>query len=238
MPSFFLALIAIILSGAIGFLFRSKKLAGKSFFKDLIVVGAAAMIGVSLIHIFPEVSEMSPASPFIFVGGFLLIYLLENAFMVHACVEHDCHFHQTSWLSWIAILIHTIFDGIAISAGFSSNNLLGWSILCGVVIHQIPVSVSLVSLLAHSNFSKAKQDLLLTLFVLAAPIGFVGGRFLFPQIPETIVAWILAFSGGSLLYLGASDILPNVHKKTQNHQLVAGLFLMTLLLVAGAKFFE
>lgn len=196
------------------------------------------MIGVSIIHIFPEVTETLKIAPFIFMGGFLLIYLLENAFMVHACVEHDCHFHQTSILSWVAILVHTIFDGVAISAAFSTNNTLGWTVLAGVVIHQVPVSISLVSLLTHSNFSRKVQNILMMLFVIAAPIGFVGSNLLFSHIPEAIVAGILAFSGGSLLYLGASDILPNVHKKTANHQLVAALFLLTLILVAGAKFFE
>lgn len=76
------------------------------------------------------------------------------------------------------------------------------------------------------------------LFVIAAPIGFIGSNLLFSHIPETVVAGILAFSGWSLLYLGASDILPTVHKKTTNHQLVAALFLVTLVIVAGAKFLE
>lgn len=108
-----LSIITLILfiSGATGFILKLRKNISAKHLHGLIAVGAGAMIGVSLIHIFPEVSEKLPnLAAMIFLTGFVLIYLIENAFMVHTCAEHECHFHHVSILSWIAIFIHTLFD--------------------------------------------------------------------------------------------------------------------------------
>jgi zinc transporter ZupT len=107
-----------------------------------------------------------------------------------------------------------------------------------VVIHQIPVSLSLASLLRQSLFTPRGQSIFLVLFALAAPIGFILSNVIFSSLSASVITGVLAFSGGTLLYLGASDLLPNVHKKTDNHSLIASIFVFTLIIVGIGKFFE
>ncbi len=47
------------------------------------------------------------------------------------------------------------------------------SIFAGVAIHQIPVSLSISSMLQESALSRKTQILLVLLFAFAAPIGFI-----------------------------------------------------------------
>jgi zinc transporter ZupT len=78
----------------------------------------------------------------------------------------------------------------------------------------------------------------LVLFALAAPVWFVFSKVVFIGLRESVVAGILAFSGGTLLYLWASDLLPNVHKKTNNHIFIASIFVLTLVIIGFWKIFE
>lgn len=137
------------------------------------------MFSVALVHILPEALETHKSALYAFVGGFLLIYLLEELLTPHHHdhTHHDHthedpheHIQHVIIVSWIAIFVHTILDGVGIRAGFAMNDSLGMSILSGVAIHQIPVSLSIASLLQESLFTKKYQILLILLFALSAPI--------------------------------------------------------------------
>jgi len=104
----------------------------------LIALGAGTMFSVSLVHILPEMMEINEMSIYAFVGGFLMIYLLEEILTPHS---HDHHHHEHThedphehynhvvMVAWIAIFIHTLFDGVSIRAGFALDNTLGLTIL-------------------------------------------------------------------------------------------------------------
>jgi zinc transporter ZupT len=108
----------------------------------------------------------------------MLIYLIEELLTPHRHDHtHGNHTHEDPHehldhviiVSWIAIVLHTIFDGVGIRAGMSISENLGISVLTGVAIHQIPVSLSLVALLKQSHFSTKIQMILSLIFALAAP---------------------------------------------------------------------
>ena len=76
-------------------------------------------------------------------------------------------------ISFIAIFIHTLFDGLGIRAGFGISEEVGYTILAGIAIHQIPVSLSLAAIFRESKFNKKMQIFFLAIFALAAPIGYI-----------------------------------------------------------------
>lgn len=91
----------------------------------LIALGAGTMFSVALVHILPESMEQSSFSIYAFVIGFLLIYLLEEILTTHHHdrTHHDHthedpheHFHHVVVVAWIAIFVHTLFDGLGIRA--------------------------------------------------------------------------------------------------------------------------
>ncbi len=131
------------------------------------------MLSVALVHILPETMEENNYSIYAFIFGFVCIYLLEEILTPHSHDHrhHDHshedpheHYNHVVTVAWIAIFIHTLLDGLSIRAGFAMDITLGLSILSGVAIHQIPVSLSVASMLRESLFAKKTQIFLVILF--------------------------------------------------------------------------
>ena len=84
------------------------------------------MLAVSLVHIFPESLERSENAVFAFLGGFIIIYLIEELMTRHRHdhshgdhVHEDPHEHydHVALVSFLAIFVHTLLDGMGIRAG-------------------------------------------------------------------------------------------------------------------------
>lgn len=207
------------------------------------------MFSVALVHILPESLEQTPLSIYAFIGGFLLIYLLEEILTPHSHdhAHHDHthedpheHYNHVVLVSWIAIFIHTLFDGLGIRAGFAINTALGLSIFAGIAIHQIPVSLSIASMLHKSAFEKKTQVILTLLFALAAPIGFIISDSIIPDISETSVGLATALAGGSLLYVSNVELLPMIHSQTSKKMklITVTLFVVGVVGMSFIKFWE
>lgn len=181
------------------------------------------MLSVSLVHILPESLEENSLSIYAFIGGFIVIYLIEELLTPHKHDHtHNNHTHEDPHehldhiiiVSWIAIFLHTIFDGVGIRAGMDISDSLGINILTGVAIHQIPVSLSLVSLLRQSRFSIKTQSMLALIFALAAPAGYLLSGSIIPTDNLLFVGLLTAFAGGSLLYVSNVEFLPMIHSQS------------------------
>lgn len=237
-PLSFFVVLAILLLVALTGLFLKLLKIPKHILGDFVALGAGAMISVAILHIFPEAIETSFYAPFAFAAGFLAIYLFENFLPVHPCVEGECHYHHISILSIISLSFHTIFDGLAVSVAYLTNPALGAVVLAGIAIHQIPVSASLYALLEHTEFSARLKRVLFSVFALSAPLGALLPFIGLGELSEASTALVLAFAGGTLLYVGASDLLPGVHNRTKNRPFVISLFTIGFLLSAVTLFLE
>lgn len=215
----------------------------------LIALGAGTMFSVALVHILPESLEQSPYSIYAFVTGFLLIYLLEEILTTH---HHDHthndhthedpheHFHHVVVVAWIAIFVHTLFDGLGIRAWFAINTTLGLSIFAGIAIHQIPVSLSVASMLRESDFQKKTQIILTLLFALAAPLGFIISGKIIGDLPLVLVWLATALAGGSLLYVSNVELLPMIHAQSSRKMkyITVILFVVGVIGMSAVKLLE
>lgn len=233
----FVSLALVLLASLTGLLLARTKFI-ESLSLELIALGAGAMTSVALVHIYPEAIATNPHAVYAFLLGFLVVYILENASIVHPCVEDHCHFHSLSLWSFSGLIVHTLFDGVGIWAGFSSGPELGMLVTLGVLVHQIPVSLSLAGLSKRAHFDARKRKILFIFFALAAPVGALLALFALDGLSEEMLAYPLAFAGGSLLYIGASDLLPLVHKDSHKHLSLIGMFVLGMGLSVIAKFFE
>jgi zinc transporter ZupT len=118
-------LILLTLISSIGLILYRFDRVNPRILNILIALGAGSMLSVSLVHILPESLEMTQSAVYIFITGFLLIYLIEEFLTPH---EHDHahgdhshedpheHYDHVALVSWIAISIHTLLDGLGIRA--------------------------------------------------------------------------------------------------------------------------
>jgi zinc transporter ZupT len=172
-------LLILALISASGILLYSWKRLSNTTLSLIIGLGAGSMLGVALVHILPEALEQTELATYAFIAGFIVIYIIEELLTPH---HHDHnhgdyshedpheHYDHIAVVSWIAIFIHTLLDGLGIRAGMGLSDAAGYAILFGVAVHQIPVSLSLAAILQGSKFQAKIQILFLIAFALAAPI--------------------------------------------------------------------
>ncbi len=172
----------------------------------LIGFASGAMISIALFDMLPEAGVMYPLA---IAVGFFGVYLIEKLVLIHACGEHECEIHPTGWPAMIGIATESLADGLAIAAGYMVNPILGIAIAFAVLVHEIPRGFSTVIIMQSANKSKKETLSALAIDAFFTPIGVL----LAPLFPSSALPIILAFTAGTFLYVGASDLLPEAHKK-------------------------
>lgn len=240
----FIILFCISATGMVLYFFKK---INQTILNLLIALGAGSMLAVSLVHILTEALISSELAIYAFMGGFLIIYLVEELLTrhqddhTHGDHTHEDpheHYNHVALVTGVAIFIHTLFDGLGIRAGFGISATLGYSILFAVAIHQIPVSLSLAAIFQESRFQRKTQIFALLLFALAAPIGFYLSDALLSHTGEIFTALATAFAGGSLLYVSASDLLPVVHSQSRYKYLTIACFVIGVVGMSAVKLWE
>lgn len=206
------------------------------------------MLAVSLAHILPEALEQTGLATYAFIAGFIVIYMLEEFLTPHAHDHsHGDHSHEdphehydhVAVVSFVAIFLHTVFDGLGIRAGFSISQTVGYSILAGVAIHQIPVSLSLAAIFRESKFKIGAQVAFLLLFAFAAPLGYgISDLLISSDSRPVLVGMVTAFAGGSLLYVSTADLLPVIHSQTKKKLATVAMFLIGVVAISSVKALE
>lgn len=237
----FLPLLILTLISAAGLLLFVFKKVNTTILNLLIALGAGSMLTVSLVHILPESLEQTEYAIYAFLAGFILIYIIEEFLTPHhhdhAHGDHSHedpheHYDHVAVVSWIAIFAHTLLDGLGIRAGMWLSEVAGYAILFGVAVHQVPVSLSLAAILRESKLTKNTQIILLSLFALAAPIGYLLSDIVLSSVDTTITGLAAAFAGGSLLYVATTDLLPMIHAQMKRKYLTIPVFILGVVLMS------
>jgi ZIP family zinc transporter len=206
-------------------------------FKDKLhlVLGftAGVLISVVAFDILPELFELVTSTntnimyPMIaLVSGFLLFHIAEKVLLIHHVHEdqYGDHKHPTvGMFSALALSGHSFLDGVGIGLGFQVSTGVGIAVALAVLAHDFTDGLNTVSLmLSHKNSEKSALRFLY-IDALAPVLGGLSTLF-FTLSPDVLVIY-LGFFAGFLLYIGASDILPEAHSK---HSSMKTIF-MTLL---------
>jgi ZIP family zinc transporter len=198
---------------------------------------AGVLLGVVSFDILPEIiSEVHESggnalpAMIALVVGFLVFHIVEKMLLIHhAHEEHYAqHKHpQVGMLSALALAGHSFMDGVGIGLGFQVSPHVGILVAVAVIAHDFTDGMNTVALmLAHDNTTRRAKWFLL----LDAVTPLLGAlSTLFFRLPGHLLVLYLGAFAGFLLYIGASDILPEAHSERSS-------WLTILLTVAGAGF--
>jgi zinc transporter ZupT len=178
---------------------------------------AGAVVGVAFFDLLPE--AMRPggtpaATAMLYVaGGFLLYLLLDRIALLHGHSEEDEHGHShgppRSVLGAITLVVHSMFDGMAIGFGFQASTAIGLALAIAVVTHDFSDGINTMNVVLKGG--GARRDGLRWLLADAiAPAVGIGVTYLV-HLPQDAFANVLAVFAGLFLYLGASDLVPESH---------------------------
>lgn len=178
----------------------------------LLSFSAGVLLGAVFFHLLPEVGEtLGHDVGWPILLGFLLIFIMERFVFVHACEERECDIHQMGIPAFLGISLHSLLDGIALGAGLMLPHL-GPVVLLAVIIHKMPDSISITTILLAVGWNRRKVALLSLLFSLTTPLGALLAYFFFRSLSEENIAVAIGISAGTFLAIATADILPQVHR--------------------------
>jgi zinc and cadmium transporter len=185
----------------------------------LLSFSAGVLLGAVFFHMLPEIGEMLGENlGWPILAGFLLIFVMERFVFVHACEERDCDIHQMGIPAFMGISLHSLLDGLALGAGLMLPQL-GPVVLLAVIIHKMPDSISITSILLSAGWSRRKVAMLSLLFSLTTPVGALLAYFFFQALAPENVAIAIGISAGTFLAIATADILPQVHRIEERNPL-------------------
>jgi len=223
MPALY-ALSAFVMTLAGGaFAFRYRR-----YLTLIMAFSSGLVIGVAFLDLLPEVVETAAhqglpirALMVTVVVGFVAIFLLEKLTIIHSEKQHDApgHHHHVGLVGALGLSFHSFLDGLAIGVAFSSGPRTGLVVLLAVVAHDFADGLNTVTFMLATQNNPTRTGALLFIDAIAPVAGaFCAGLF---RIDPRVVAFQLAFFAGFLLYLGASDLLPQVHQQTRGSLVLA-----------------
>ncbi len=199
---------------------------------------AGVLVGVVFFDIFPEIIELikennfsSTAAMVALVLGFLIFHILEKSILIHHSHESDYPEHKhphVGILSGIALAGHSFMDGVGIGLGFQVSSAVGLLVAIAVIAHDFTDGMNTVALVLSNKNSLKRAKWFLLLDALTPILG-AASTLLF-KVPTSFLVLYLGFFAGFLLYIGASDILPEAHSKESSWKTI-GLTIAGIVLI-------
>lgn len=189
---------------------------------------AGVLLAVVTFDIFPEIialvnqTGINSVYPMIaLVVGFLIFHILEKALLIHHSQEdtYGRHKHPTvGMLSALALSGHSFLDGVGIGLAFQISSSIGILVAIAVIAHDFSDGLNTVSLvLVHKNTDR-RAFYFLVLDAVAPILGALSTKLF--TLTETATVLYLGFFAGFLLYIGASDILPEAHSEKSSYKTI------------------
>lgn len=203
------------------------KLLRRFDFRYLVGFAAGATLSIAFFDLLPAIG---PSSLSWIAFGFFGIYLLEKTIMLHTCHEEECEHHSLGWPSIFGIAAESLADGIAISVGYAVNPALGVTLALAVIAHELPRGFTTTVIMKHARTHNPLLKAALLIDAGFTPIGAIIGL----AVPNIHYQPILALTAGIFLYVGASDLLPEVHKRF-NAQVIYSVLLGVLTIFALSR---
>jgi ZIP family zinc transporter len=201
---------------------------------------AGVLVGVFSFDIMPEIinevkeHNFDPAGVMVaFVVGYMVFHILEKSILIHHAHEEHYAIHthpQVGILSALALAGHSFMDGVGIGLGFQVSRSIGILVSVAVISHDFTDGMNTVTLMLANKNSPRRAKWFLLLDALTPVLG--AASTLFFKVPPYFLVLYLGVFGGFLMYIGASDILPQAHSEHSSFKMIgltaAGLLFIFL----------
>jgi len=249
-----IALILTIIAGlstgigsAIAFFIKKPKMIYLSFSLGF---SAGVMIYVSFVELFPNAIEAvgEILGVIAFFIGIIFIGIIDMLIPEEKNPHHykapsdmkkfrkDKVLMRTGLFTALAIGIHNFPEGLVTFGTALSNVKIGSIIALAIAIHNIPEGISVSVPIFYASGDRKKAFIYSFLSGIAEPVGAViGFLILLPFLSEGLLASLMAFVAGIMVYISVDELLPMAHRYGHSHAviigIVLGMFIMALSLV-------
>lgn len=212
---------------------------------ELIAFAAGLLVCGALLHLLPRAVDLVGAEMgFVWaLVAFIVFYILEAHFIPHvhargeSPLDEHHHDHAVAGVGPVVVVglaIHSIVDGVSIGAALTAGALIGFVTATLVIAHKLPVGIAAMSALYHSGVPGQRAALVTAALAMVTPLAVLVSYFAFRDISDGFLGVLLSLAGGSFLYIGAADLLPEgqAHGRLTNTL----MFLFGSLVMVAIKF--
>lgn len=226
-----------------------------------VAFAAGTILGAALMFMLPESFESATEEiedahdSGVWVGawtiaGFFFIYASELVAHPHIGHEEEQHWghdegeehanetdtertdlHPTGWVPFLALLFHSIIDGVALGANAASGGHHGDDhggdhedesneiqtsdilIFIALLLHKLPTGFALTSILQQTHEKKSTVIGAQILFNLMVPLGAFIAFFAIEDVDGKVFSALLGFSAGTFMHIATGDLLPVIHRQ-------------------------
>jgi len=183
------------------------------FLQYFTAIGSGFMLGAALLHLLPESLERTKTAPFWILAGYLLVHFAEHTLAPHFHFGEEVHDEMalqpsTGLFAVAGLTIHAFFDGVSIASGFEVGGKVGFLIFLAVFLHKLPEGFTVGSIMLASGRGRG------------AARGAAGALGAATLAGALVAGWSpgllgprLAVSAGVLLYVAATDLIPEVNRE-------------------------
>ena len=186
----------------------------RAYLKYFVALGAGFMLATAIVEVFPaSLALRGKDAAFLVLVGYLIIHFFEHTVTPHFHFGEETHEDQfvhahKGYSVLLGLVIHTFFDGIAITSGFHVSNWLGWIIFLAIFLHKIPEGFTITSVMLASGRSRGVAW---GASVVLGAATFAG--VLTMALLRREVSFGLPLSAGVTIYVAASDLMPEVNRE-------------------------
>jgi zinc transporter ZupT len=186
----------------------------EKYLRYFVALGSGFLMAVALLEMTPESIKMSPQlGPILVMAGYCIVHLLEHTINGHFHYGEETHHDEfVSRRTGISVLaglsVHALFDGVAIGSGFVVSNSMGWLIFLAIFLHKAPEGFTMASVMLASGRSRTSA--------FYSAVGLAAATLAGVGVIELVPTWLpygLPISAGVALYVGASDLVPEVNRE-------------------------
>jgi zinc and cadmium transporter len=212
---------AIALVGSITLLIPADRL--RRIIVPLVAFAAGSLLGGAFLHMLPAAAEqlVSPTVVALWtLAGFAAFFALEQFLHWHHCHRASAECKQPlTYLILVGDGLHNFLGGLAVAGAFIADLRLGMTAWLAAAAHEVPQELGDFGVLVHGGYSRRKA----LQFNLFSGLTFLlGGLLAYGASFRINIAFLLPFAAGNFIYIGASDLIPEVNKV---HGLKTGLVL-------------
>jgi zinc transporter, ZIP family len=193
---------------------------------------AGILLALAFVDLFPEGLELASEPAIVgFVGGFVLLFLTEVLTRAHTHHSPGERVRKHPLGPFVlGLAIHNFADGFVLGVGAKASTITSWLVGLGVLVHQMPVGISLAAVFVAARATGARVFRTAVLLGLAIPLA-AGLTVALPVPSDRALGFLTGVAGGVLAYIGAAHLLPEAQAEHPS-QGVGVVFAATLVVTA------
>ena len=190
-------------------------------FGFLVAFVSGVLISTSLIGILPETINIAeklnmPIDNIMYttVLGFIFLLIMDRYYSVRRVCENNVwryiHNPKGGLFGAIELSFDSFMDGLTIGIGFQFDFKIGLIFALAIIADDFSDGINTITVMLNSGNSLKSSLKMLILNAIAPMLGVISTMFII--IPEKYIVLIVPFFAGGILYMGASDLLPEAYE--------------------------